>query len=126
MSRRDDIIAQIAPLRAELDEIDRKKRISQSASEVGRCYRYRNCYSCPQTEADYWWLYIKVTEMSEDGRLTGLGFQTDKDGKIEFENRTYFTGSERYQEISEESFAIQFELALQRANEMYDRASEGQ
>lgn len=24
---------------------------------VGKCYRYRNSYSCPQTEADYWWLY---------------------------------------------------------------------
>lgn len=51
---------------------------------VGKCFRYRNCYSCPEKPSDYWWLYMRVTKA--DGYwLYAQQFQVDKNGACSFD-----------------------------------------
>lgn len=59
------------------------ERYEKAKGLLGKCFRYRNSYSCPEGEKDRWWLYMRVTEVTKDGWLTVFSFQTDKDGAIE-------------------------------------------
>jgi len=34
---------------------------------INTYWRYWNCYSCLESEADYWWLYMKVVSVDDDG-----------------------------------------------------------
>ncbi len=120
MNREQELLDQMEPLRHELDKIARKKRQDENTAYVGKCFRYRNSYSCPESEADYWWLYAMVTGLSDSGQPVGISFQTDKNGDIEFKSKLWFTGSAGYEEISGEAFAIQFDMAINRTIAMRD------
>lgn len=72
-------------IRDKIDRIEGEKRRAEASKVVGKCFRYRNSYSCPQTEADYWWLYRRVTLADKHGWLRVFDFQTDKDGKTSIE-----------------------------------------
>lgn len=50
---------------------------------VGKCFKYRNSYSCPQQESDYWWLWVKVIGV-KDEHLIVLEASKDSSGKICF------------------------------------------
>lgn len=65
----------------EIQEKENSKRNKALKEFVGKCYKYRNCYSCPQEEKDYWWMYICVKDI-KDGYLVCQTFQKDSDGKI--------------------------------------------
>jgi hypothetical protein len=69
-------------IRDKIDRIESAERIELANKVVGKCFRYRNCYSCPQSDADYWWLYRRVTMVDSHGWLRVFDFQKDKDGKI--------------------------------------------
>jgi len=50
---------------------------------VGRCFRYKNSYSCPEKPSDYWWLYKRVLGV-KTGRYEEVfieQFETDKNGE---------------------------------------------
>ena len=47
---------------------------------IGRHFKYRNSYSCPQKDTDYWWLYIRIIGV-EDGSFVALKAQTDQYGR---------------------------------------------
>jgi hypothetical protein len=51
---------------------------------VGKCFRYRNCYSCPQPD-EYWYRYYIVTGV-EDATVRAIACQIDKDGKAQVEH----------------------------------------
>jgi hypothetical protein len=53
-----------------------------NAPKVGKTFKTRNNFSCPEKPSDYWWLYSKVTRMDNDGMLYATYFQTDKYGNI--------------------------------------------
>lgn len=100
---------------------DEKKRVL-GAALVGKCYRYRNSFSCPEGDADYWWLYMKLTGLDDMGTLIAHTFQTDKTGKIEIrfdEPRYGFDPEGRFgtwEEISDIKFrsewmVLQIEIA---------------
>lgn len=72
---------QRAELNERISEIREAEAEKVSAQLVGRCFKYRNNYSCPETDADYWWLYFKVTGF-EGARLTGVSFQRDVYGEM--------------------------------------------
>lgn len=55
---------------------------ASNAALVGRAFKYRNCYSCPESESDYWSLYQLVLS-ANDGCLQVLRFERDKYGKAE-------------------------------------------
>ncbi len=65
MSRKEELEQLITVARAELDEIRFKEEKAVSANLVGKCFKYRNYYSCPENEGDYWWEYAKI--MGYDG-----------------------------------------------------------
>lgn len=61
-------------------EADRRRK--ENGPKVGKTFRTRNNYSCPEKPSDYWWLYAKVTRMDEGGLLYATTFQTDRYGQI--------------------------------------------
>jgi len=91
-----------------LYRLEDEERTRKHGALVGRFFRYRNCYSCPEKESDYWWLYVAVTAMDEHGSLRVLKFQTDKEGKVSIEPRTFAMGElftdGKYIEITEADF----------------------
>jgi hypothetical protein len=85
MKTREQLLAEITPLRDALDRLDRAERDAENKALIGKCFRYRNSYSLPKTERDYWWTYRKVTALGAHGRLRYFEFQTDKNGAITIE-----------------------------------------
>lgn len=59
-----------------------KMELQKRLKFVGKAYRFKNCYSCPSSEADYWWSYSKVLKVGEDGRLCAVGFEVDCNGEV--------------------------------------------
>src|SRR5690606_37177341 len=86
----DNLLEQMDELRAQLDQIEHTKRLADSTIRLGRMYRYRNSYSCPQSEDDYWWTYRKVLSVDDDGYCRCLEFHIDRDGKASIHMETAF------------------------------------
>lgn len=103
MRTKEQLEAAIAPLQSELNRLRDAETLNESKALVGRCFKYRNCYSCPQTDADYWWLYLKVVKVGGYWPIA-FQFQTDKDGRIEIETRSHHTRLSGYVEISAKEF----------------------
>lgn len=68
----------------------KEKQIKESEPSlkrhIGKCYKYMNCYSVPQSEDDYWPLYSIVLDivLDVDGEwLIVNSFQKTNDGRIE-------------------------------------------
>lgn len=81
--------------RAIMDKIlhlENKSRKEKNQKLVGKYFKYRNCYSCPQTDADYWFLYSVFTAIDSDGYLTKLQFEIDKDGQGSFQIHEFSDG----------------------------------
>jgi hypothetical protein len=64
--------------------IEGKQRAAEHAKLLGKCFKYRNSYG-GSSEADGWWLYVKVTKIDARGEMKAFQFQTDKYGKLEIE-----------------------------------------
>lgn len=88
-----------------LRAIEEAERKAVSLKLVGRCFRFRNSYSCPSEPSDYWWLYAVVTGVGAFGHANAFMFQTDKHGKITIDARDMFTG-DGWQEIKAEEAAL--------------------
>ena len=81
--------------------------LKQNADVVGKCFRFRNSYSCPKTSADYWWLYIQVVAIDDDGDLVYWSFEQDQFDRVSIvPNHTFpnISDSDSYEEISAEYF----------------------
>jgi hypothetical protein len=107
---------QLDAARAVISAAEDSERAAINKSHVGRFYRYRNCYSCPETDADYWWLYIAVTGVDEYGNLQGWSVQTDKDGKLTLETGRISPVSLR-EEIGMGAFCLAFAEVEKRVQE---------
>ena len=69
--------------RAKLREMENEETRRENAKLIGKCFRFRNSYSCPETESDYWWTYIKVIDLADEGDgLIVFKFQTDSRGEV--------------------------------------------
>lgn len=90
MATKKQLQATMRKAQAELWEIERKERIKALRSRVGKCFKYRNCYSCPKDESERWWLYAAVLSIDKDGYLETIQFQTDKDGRLDIKRDTQF------------------------------------
>jgi len=80
-TRADELRATIEAARAELYDLEMADKERDASALIGHAIKYRNNYSLPQSEADYWWMYAIVTEQ-RDGIPFGLTFQCDKDGEV--------------------------------------------
>ena len=94
-----DIVSQA---RKELDKIESARARSENRKLVGKCFKYRNCYSCPQTVNDYWWLYIRVTKGGSSPECTE--FQHTSMNRYEVRINHFFHMSERHIEISYDAY----------------------
>src|SRR6185312_4073195 len=43
--------------------VEKRERAQHAEKLVGRCFRYRNSYSCPKDESERWWLYRRVLRL---------------------------------------------------------------
>ena len=112
-----------AELQEELRQIEEKefnelieKHYPEFKALEGKCFKVRNCYSLPETESDYWFLYVKIQKIDKDdlykssdnilSRFHGWSFQTDKYGSIsvEFDYNSYVHSMSEETEISNEEF----------------------
>jgi hypothetical protein len=65
-----------------IGKIESAKVREKNRPKVGKFYRARNNYSCPEKRSDYWWVYAEVTRMDEFGMLYATEIQTDRHGNI--------------------------------------------
>lgn len=88
-------------LKAELEAIEQKEyeefietNYPKFKELVGRCFKLKNNYSCPEKKSDYWYKYTKITSIEKDdvyrscggealSYYHGISFQTDKNGRID-------------------------------------------
>lgn len=91
MVRKEELQRQLKALHEELNTITDAENDERDATFVGRCFKVKNNYSCPKTEKDYWWLYLKV--LRADTGLYCLRFQIDCNGDIRIEPGAYMTAN---------------------------------
>lgn len=96
-------------------ERDSVKRDKENKKFLGKCFKVKNCYSCPETESDYWWLYFHINNL-EDGELKAMSFQKDKDGKLSIEKSDWCNPRSDFVEITKEEFNSEFDKILVELN----------
>lgn len=69
-------------IQEELRKRSAEERRKASEGLVGKCFVYRNCYSCPKGPDDYWNLYSRVTGLDARGTPTGVTMEDDGQGFI--------------------------------------------
>lgn len=99
-SRRETLERQRAKIQAELNAIEQRENAKIAKTKIGKCFKYRNSYSCPEGPEDYWWLYFYITHV-EDGYAMAIRFQVDKHGRIIIERDGLFPMSLNFTEYRE-------------------------
>jgi len=86
-----ELLAICKAAQAEMGRRETLLRESKNASKVGRYFKTRNNYSCPEKRSDYWWTYEFCTRMDQDGMLKTYRFETDKYGnvRVNFDHHAY-------------------------------------
>ena len=121
MSELEELRKQLVVLNGRIWNLEDAKRAEENANLEGKCFRYRNCYSCPKDESEYWWLYRRVTSVGKDGRMQVFQFQTDQYGKteIEFDKAT---SSSLGEPITLKQFRHAFRIAARMINDKARKA----
>jgi hypothetical protein len=88
-NRKNELQTIIDNARNELYKIEDNEKMESFNQLLGKCFRYRNCFSCPSSDKDYWYMYMKVTGISDSGELLILQFE--KDGHGDFSIRPDYT-----------------------------------
>lgn len=71
------------------EAIDEREWKPKRLAHVGRCFKVRNNYSCPEKPSDYWWLYKRVVKI--DGySLVTEEFHRDRYGVITFRESSIY------------------------------------
>lgn len=83
-----DLREKAGHIQREINRIESEARSKASAAVLGKCFKYKNFYSCPKTNADYWWLYTRVTAVDKTGWLRVFRFQTDTNGQTTIDPNT--------------------------------------
>lgn len=118
--------AQIKALRAELDKIEEAEEQERNAGLIGRCYRYRNTYSCASKPSDYWFMYGRVLSV-EGHSATVLMFQTDSGGQMtlhpkECHSAAMLAGAGAYQQITRKEYDKALRAFLAKASRLAKEA----
>lgn len=98
-----ELVAEMAPLQNALHKLRDAEVLKKSKALVGKCFKYRNSYSCPKEPGDYWFLYVKVVGVGEYWPLS-FEFQSDKDGRIEIKMGDCFSHIDGHIEIPLKEF----------------------
>jgi len=84
MDRKEELQRQIGKLRHELNDIEEAENEKKFSGLVGKCFTYRNCYSCPNSEKDYWLVYCRVISVT-GSYANVVEFEIDSNGKPDIE-----------------------------------------
>lgn len=90
-------------------DLEREKEFKKY---VGKYYKYKNSYSCPQTEEDYWWTYTYVKELKDNGLIV-FSVQTDKYGKITIEDNNNIGSLTGHIESNEDEFYFNLRMTVE-------------
>lgn len=107
---------QAAVIRDKITRIEDKRRFEESVALQGKCFRYRNSYSCPKDDSERWWLYQRVLRVTKDGWLVVFRFQTDQYGKTEIEPE-HRSMSSLGEPITAKQFQYAWKVAVARINQ---------
>lgn len=84
-----DICMERQELESRLTKVRKEEEAQQRAAawpgmqeKNGTFWKRRNCYSCPQGEADYWWVYRRIDRILETGQVFYTDFQIDTYGHL--------------------------------------------
>lgn len=58
------------------------ERFEENKGLLGKTFKFKNHYSCPEKPSDYWWQYVKVTAVDDAGMLSLFVFETNKFGGV--------------------------------------------
>jgi len=94
-----------------------KAKLKENKALVGKCFRSRNNYSCPEKRSDYWFIYRRVDGLTKDGDLRIFTFECDKFGEVRIKKDDFamHIGSS-WDEISEGKFFREYEAILKKVN----------
>ena len=100
-TRKEELQKSLRDAQRELSAIEAKEQEAYNKAVLGKCFRYRNCYSCPEKPSDYWWLYARVVKVSGQDVIC-FEFQTDRYGEIFIrpDRRCYRRMVDGYQQIT--------------------------
>lgn len=108
MTEREKLQAERRRIHAALEQLDQADALEHSRALVGRYFKYRNSYSCPQKASDYWWLYARTDRLDRAGTLHGVTFQIDSRGEITVAPQRFmwqlFGDGSKYQPITRAEF----------------------
>lgn len=112
--RRNQLEEIIYDARNELSDIKLKEKLELNKQLVGKCFKYHNCYSCPKSEEDYWWVYRFITHIDENGSLWGIEFEEDKYHKLTIETKTMIVSNEGWKQISKKVFLLAWDEMIEK------------
>jgi len=104
-TEKEQLERQARAVNQKLHAIRDAERYAENEALVGKTFRYRNNYSCPEKPSDYWWLYARVQGIDSSGYLTVFCFETDKYGAVKISTDKYrFHMNDGYQPVSVAKF----------------------
>jgi hypothetical protein len=105
-------------------EVWKEKDAEQTAKAkklVGKCFKFRNCYSCPKGDKDKWWLYTRIVGV-KDGCCVQIQHEIDKDENVSIRRQLCSTRSfdsgDGYIPITLEEYAEAFKYTTRRGDFM--------
>ena len=74
----------------EIHILENKEFINENKQKIGQCFKFKNSYSCPETETDYWWIYKRVLSLDKfSNHFISFSFEIDKHGDCSTNKRTF-------------------------------------
>lgn len=105
MENMDALKSEARKINEKISRIEHDARATENKQHIGRCFKYRNSYSCPEKPSDYWWLYIRVTGLLKDGSVEYTEFQIDKYGEVTIKaKKQMYWVRDGYRPISKSEF----------------------
>lgn len=108
-------------LRRVISEIDRinESEVIPSLKDryLGKCFKYQNSYG---SGSGKWWLYLQVTEIKDATWFGSIQFQTDCNGRFDFEYGNTFCLSDGYIPITEKEFYSRYQIAINKLNSVVE------
>lgn len=113
IARINKLNAKLVKLRNEISDIEQPYADQAANDLLGKCFKVRNNYSCPQEPSDYWWLYVRVVR-ADSGSVHCLRFEVDKNENVRVQTDEFYMPRtlEGYQLIDREEFDAAYTAML--------------
>jgi len=102
-----------------------KKQTAEAKKLIGKCFKFRNSYSCPEGDKDKWWFYRRVVSAANGCTIT-IEHEVDKDGNLSIkkgkQSPQFFGMDSGYIPITADEYKDAFGAALLRGHNLMDEA----